>query len=193
MKTEHTKRLISNSLKEFLKTKPLKRMTVQELCTRCEITRGTFYYHFRDLSDLICWIYHTEVTLPSRKLLLEHPFRYEIATRFALECAYASRDFYYQALQEQGQNNLRQYAMREAEESWAMLWESYLRSYDREEIPGSGIQHILKYFASAHHNAVLSWVNGGMKESPEQIADLIEQASHAGLLAAFEKASTPRT
>lgn len=192
MREEHTKRLIAAGLKETVRSVPLKKLTVQELCNRCQITRGTFYYHFRDLSDLVCWVYRTEVTLPARRILLEDPFHSGRSTLYALQTAFAARDLYCQALQEQGQNNLREFALQDAEESWTLLWQSYLQSRRRVERPDSGIRHILRYFASAHQNAVLSWVNEGMKESPEQVADLIEQASQTGLLAAFEKASLPQ-
>lgn len=191
MKTEHTKRLIAAGLKDAVKAMPLKKMTVQKLCQHCEISRGTFYYHFKDISDLVCWIYYTEVTLPSRELLLKSMGRSSESTRFALERAMASRDFYCQALQEQGQNNLREFAVRQAEESWHILWESYLSAERRTEKVNSGIQHILKYFAAAHHNLVSSWVNEGMKEAPEDIAALLEKVSQEGMLAAFEKASVP--
>ena len=43
---EHTKIWIADKMKELMKTKPLDKIRVTEICRVAEIERPTFYYHF---------------------------------------------------------------------------------------------------------------------------------------------------
>lgn len=55
-----TKRALADSLKKLLAVKPLDKLTVSDLAADCGINRQTFYYHFRDLYDLIDWTYEND-------------------------------------------------------------------------------------------------------------------------------------
>ena len=55
-----TKRAIAASLKRLLEQKPLNKITVTDIAKDCHISRHTFYYHFRDVYDLMEWTYRTE-------------------------------------------------------------------------------------------------------------------------------------
>lgn len=55
-----TKKAIALALKEVMKTKPLSKITVNEIAEECSINRQTFYYHFQDIQDLVEWICLTE-------------------------------------------------------------------------------------------------------------------------------------
>lgn len=60
-----TKKAIAASLKKLLIEKPLDKITVIDIAKDCEINRQTFYYHFKDIYDLIEWIYMSD----ARKVL----------------------------------------------------------------------------------------------------------------------------
>lgn len=55
-----TKKAIALALKEVMKTKPLSKITVNDIAEECSINRQTFYYHFQDIQDLVEWICLTE-------------------------------------------------------------------------------------------------------------------------------------
>ena len=50
-----TKRALEASLKKLLLQKPLDKITIQDLTTDCGISRMAFYYHFKDIYDLVEW------------------------------------------------------------------------------------------------------------------------------------------
>ena len=50
-----TKRALEASLKNLLLQKPLSKITINDIAEDCGINRMTFYYHFRDIYDLIEW------------------------------------------------------------------------------------------------------------------------------------------
>lgn len=52
-----TKILIKDALSQLLKEKPFEKISIKELCDLADINRGTFYSHYKDLSDLQDKIY----------------------------------------------------------------------------------------------------------------------------------------
>lgn len=51
-----TKQALEASLKHLMMKKPLDKITIQDLTADCGISRMTFYYHFKDIYDLIEWV-----------------------------------------------------------------------------------------------------------------------------------------
>lgn len=51
----YTKQILEESLKKLMLEKPLDKITIRDLTEYCGISRMTFYYHFKDIYDLIEW------------------------------------------------------------------------------------------------------------------------------------------
>ncbi len=51
-----TKRALEASLKKLLLKKPLNKITINDITEDCGVNRMTFYYHFKDIYDLVDWI-----------------------------------------------------------------------------------------------------------------------------------------
>ena len=56
-----TKRAMAQSLKKILVVKELDKITITDITNDCGINRQTFYYHFKDIYDLLEWIFANEV------------------------------------------------------------------------------------------------------------------------------------
>lgn len=52
-----TKRALAASLIKLLSQKPLDKVTVKDIIEDCGVNRQTFYYHFKDIYDLVDWIF----------------------------------------------------------------------------------------------------------------------------------------
>ena len=50
-----TKKALAESLKNLLLQKPLNKITISDITDDCAINRMTFYYHFKDIYDLVEW------------------------------------------------------------------------------------------------------------------------------------------
>ena len=50
-----TKQALEASLKNLLLQKPLNKITINDIAEDCGISRMTFYYHFKDIYDLVEW------------------------------------------------------------------------------------------------------------------------------------------
>lgn len=51
-----TKQELEQSLRHLLLQKPLDKITISDLTEDCGISRMAFYYHFRDIYDLVEWV-----------------------------------------------------------------------------------------------------------------------------------------
>ncbi|MCM1052784.1 MAG: TetR/AcrR family transcriptional regulator [Ruminococcus sp.] len=60
---ELAKKALANALKEMIKEKDLDSITVKDLTDKCGLKRQTFYYHFKNIYDLIKWLYTNELII----------------------------------------------------------------------------------------------------------------------------------
>lgn len=51
-----TKLALEASLKKLLLRKPIDKITINDLTSDCGISRMSFYYHFKDIYDLVEWV-----------------------------------------------------------------------------------------------------------------------------------------
>ena len=78
-----TKSALAASLKKFMAKKPLKKITVSEIITDCNVNRKTFYYHFEDIYALLKWMLEQEAIEVVKKFDLLND--YEEALRFTIQ------------------------------------------------------------------------------------------------------------
>lgn len=97
-----TKKALSTALRELMEETPFKKISVADICARCDMNRKSFYYHFRDKYDLVNWIFDTEFISLARNHANDD--RWEFIE--AMCCYfYENRAFYSKALQIKGQNS----------------------------------------------------------------------------------------
>ncbi len=54
---DRTKIWIADKMKKIMANKPIDKIRVSEICELAEISKPTFYYHFKDKYDLVAWIF----------------------------------------------------------------------------------------------------------------------------------------
>ena len=101
-----TKQALAFALKDLLKTTPLEKITVAQICETCGINRKSFYYHFKDKYDLVNWIYYTEFIARIQPNTYERPW-----SMIEAFCDYffENREFYRKTLRMEGQNSFSDY------------------------------------------------------------------------------------
>ena len=62
--SEKMKYKLANGMKELLVHTPVDKITVKQIVDQCDVTRPTFYRHFKDKYDLINW-YFDKILLES--------------------------------------------------------------------------------------------------------------------------------
>lgn len=97
-----TKRALAEALKELMEEKVFEKITIGDICERCEMNRKSFYYHFRDKYDLVNWIFDSELIAAVQQEDYEDTWLlFMDVCRFF----YDNRSFYRKALCIKGQNS----------------------------------------------------------------------------------------
>lgn len=52
-----TKRALAGALTELMNDIPFSKISVGDICEKCNMNRKSFYYHFKDKYDLVNWIF----------------------------------------------------------------------------------------------------------------------------------------
>ncbi len=60
--SQTTKKALAASFQRLLNQKPLNKITIRDLTADCGINRMTFYYHFKDIYNLIEWTFTESIT-----------------------------------------------------------------------------------------------------------------------------------
>ena len=68
--SQMTKREIKRAYKRLLLTQPVNKITISDIADECGINRMTFYYHFKDIFELIEWscVYDIENVISEKRL-----------------------------------------------------------------------------------------------------------------------------
>lgn len=160
------KECIVTALMQLLEEKPFSAITISELTERAGVSRMTYYRNYQAKEDIfeiylddVLVLYQADV----EKLMLKgnyydkdnmiHYFSYLQAHRKFLECL-MKNGFGHLFLR-----TIRRYVM----ETW------YQEGDDTERY------YMLQAFAGTLFMLYLSWSEGGMKESPEELAEVLEK------------------
>ena len=97
-----TKKALSSALKELMETVPFSKISVSDICGKCDMNRKSFYYHFKDKYDLINWTFNSEFI----DEIGDNPDKsgWDIICDIC-KYFYNNKDFYRKALQIEGQNS----------------------------------------------------------------------------------------
>jgi AcrR family transcriptional regulator len=62
-KTRYTKKVLRETLMEFMKTRPISGISIKEICAAADVSRTTFYSHYSDQYDLLRQIEDDTITV----------------------------------------------------------------------------------------------------------------------------------
>lgn len=161
-----TKRALEQSLKNLLMKKPLTKITVGDIADDCGINRMTFYYHFKDIYDLVEWS-----CLEDAKRALDEKKTYETWQQGLLQI--------FEAVQENKPFILNVYRCvhREQVEKYLQpIVDRLLLGVIDEEADGMAVRDEDKRFIAQIYSYIfiglmLDWIKDDMREDPQPIVD----------------------
>ena len=92
--SEKMKYKLANGMKELLVHTPVDKITVKQIVDQCDVTRPTFYRHFKDKYDLINWYFDVlaqmsfkqmGISMTLRKVLLRSLNSSKVKDNFLLQ------------------------------------------------------------------------------------------------------------
>ena len=173
-----TKRQLRQGLTELLKEKSVKDITVRELSDLVDINRGTFYLHYKDVFDMVEQIekemfenFRNVLDGYSVKTLNGKPLPMIVGIfRFVKE----NSDMCGVLISKNGDisfiNRLKDLVRERCLNDWMALFNK-----------SQNFEYYYSFIVSGCIGLLQSWLEAGLKESPEHMASLAEQMIMTGI------------
>ena len=182
-----TKRAIEASLKNLLLKKPFDKITINDIAEDCGISRMTFYYHFKDIYDLVEWACEEDA-----KKILEGKDDYKTWTQGFLnlfEEVLKNKPFILNVYRSVGREQVENYL-------YKIVYDLFLNVV-QEKAQGMTVrdedkEFIADFYKYAFVGLMLDWVKNGMKEDPHKIVKKVEFLLSGSLSVSLERFRTGR-
>ena len=179
-----TKRALEASLKHLLLSKPLDKITVTDICEDCGISRMTFYYHFRDIYDLVEW-----VCLEDARVALDGKKTYDTWEEGYLRI--------FDAVLENKPFILNAYRCISREQMERFLYQltyGLIRGVVEEQSRGTAISEedksfIAEFYKYSFVGVMLDWIRQGMTDDPQVLTGKISAAMRGSIANAIRNFS----
>lgn len=179
-----TKKLLREAFTRLLQTKPLEKISVKELCDLAGINRSTFYLHYQDLRDLYTRLEEDLYTTFEEKLerfMKEEGKWYESLLSDSqpnklsifLETYHfiaENSDLATLALNTHDDRNIVMRIYKKGKESFL---EEFIGRVSPQGL--SKLSYYFEYIASGSVGILASWVQSGMKETPEEMHAITQE------------------
>ncbi len=179
--SQTTKRALEASLKNLLLQKSFDKITIADITEDCGVNRMTFYYHFKDIYDLVEWS-----CIEDAAKALEGKKTYDTWQQGFLQIFQAVLD------NKPFITNVYHTVSREHVETYL-----YKLTYDlligvvEEKAAGMNVSEsdknfIADFYKFAFVGIMLDWIRKGMKEEPVKIIDRIAILIHGDIEKALD-------
>ena len=182
-----TKNSLEQSLKNLLKTKPLNRITINDLVEDCGISRMTFYYHFKDIYDLVEWACAEDAARA-----LQNKKTYDTWQQGFVQIFHAVRENKVFVM------NVYRCVNREQVEKYLVpLTDQLIMGVITERAAGMTVreadqQFIAQVYSYAFVGIMLDWIRDDMRADPEELVNRLAMVIHGGITQALERFRTDR-
>ena len=172
----NTKLALESSLKKFLLHKPLDKITINDLTTDCGISRMSFYYHFKDIYDLVEW-----VCVEDGRRALQDKKTYETwqdGLCQVFEAVLENKPFILNVYRSVSKDRIESYLYK--------LTYGLIADVVEEKSAGSALAPADKAFIAEFYKygfvgVMLDWIAGGMKADYREITDRVCTLMHGSI------------
>ena len=162
-----TRAVLKDSLLSLMKEKNVKNITVKELCERADINRGTFYLHYKDIFDMLEQI-ETEFFSEFTDIIDNYGKELQKSRLYILENIFAltkkHKDFCLVLLSSRGDIGF-------IKKLLSRIHKIFVDVYGDE---GIAAEYYFSFIIYGCIGVVENWLQGGAKESSQEIARLTE-------------------
>lgn len=179
-----TKRALEASLKNMLLKKPLDKITINDIAEDCGISRMTFYYHFKDIFDLIEWS-----CMEDARKALEGKKTYETWQDGFLQIFQAARDnkpFIMNVYRSVSREHVESYLYKLTYDLLSGVVEKQSQDLNVRDEDKHFVANFYKYGLVG---LMLDWIQAGMTGDPQMIVDKLAVVVHGNVRGALERLS----
>ena len=167
-----TQTALLEALEELIKKKKLSCITITDLCAQAKINRNTFYYHYNNIFEFLDE--HKQIVIEDMNKVLEKSRSHSKQAHVEL-CQALKRHPHFLNILISPNCDIDYF--NDIFETASKITEVFADSSNL----GAARENLIDTYCNAGANAVIQkWILGGMTESPEEIADIIWEASSKG-------------
>lgn len=185
-----TKLALAQSLKQLMAERTLDKITVKEIVARCGVNRQTFYYHFKDIYDLLEWMFVNEGQEFSRRFPnMRTNDDGESAIRNM--CSYLSdnKSMVMNIYHSLGRELLDRYLCRQMAKLLHANLSSRVQVYGVKE---DDLNYLIGFYKHAFVGSLLDWVHEGLPGETEEIVEKMLPVLQGAFDAALKRMATKR-
>lgn len=170
----------AEAIKQCMKKSTLDKITVMEICMMANLTRQTFYRHFKDKYDLVNWYFEKILRASFQQMGNGKTIDQALVNKFR----YIEQEkmFFKVAFMVDSQNNLREY-------DFQLIMEFYRQKIEMHtHCPlDQHTQFLLEMYCQGSIYMTLQWILGKQEFTPEQLSKELIAAMPLGLRQIFVK------
>ena len=151
---------IERAFIEMLQHKELNEITVSDICKKCELNRSTFYAHFIDIYDLADKIREHLEEEVGRLYEAEQTQKFNSNDYLRLFRHIKENQLFYRTYFKLGYD------------SQVKVW-AYDNKQAESYFDNQHIEYHIEFFRSGFNAIVKMWLEGGCKETPEEMDEII--------------------
>lgn len=170
--THMTKKALADSLKKLLRTKPITKVTINDITETCGVNRMTFYYHFKDIYDLVEWIFDDSI-----QNVLSDKQTYGTWENGLLEVIKAYEENRYLILNVYHYVGVEYIVTYLNKTIYQMIYQVVENHAKDMNISDDDKEMIAEFYKFAIVGMLMDWIYKGMKEKPERIVENISIVS----------------
>ena len=180
--SQMTKRALEASLKELLRHKPLDKITVSDLTDHCGVNRMTFYYHFKDIYDLVEWCCEEDA---ARALAGQKTYdTWQQGFLQILEALRKDKAFFTSVYRSISREQLENYLYKVTYDLLEGVVEEQAQGMSVRDEDKAFIATVYKY---AFVGLMLDWIKNDMRQDPAQLVEQLSTLIHGDVTKALEK------
>ena len=177
-----TKRALEASLKKMLLKKPVTKITISDITEDCGVNRATFYYHFKDIYDLIEWSCEEDSRIAANGNTTYDAWEQGFLNIFhAVE---ENKPFILNVYRHVSQEQIIQYLYRVVYQLIINVVEECAQGMSVREEDKKFIADFYKY---AFVGMMLDWIRKDMKPSPEKMIFRLSNLIEGDIIRMLEK------
>ena len=159
-----TKMAIVKAFEELARVKNVDRITVKEITDKCQISRNTFYYHFKDIYDVLEEMLNQRVEqmIETLELNMQSGNSVQDTRRAGMRYILDNRELFFNLYQSAGVQEVKMYLDKDL---------------------------IISFYQYAHAGMMAEWLEKGMKDDLEERMNRMDVLFEGDIVMALERSA----
>ena len=177
-----TKRALESSLKNMLLKKPLDKITITDITDDCGMNRMTFYYHFKDIYDLVEWCCEEDASRALNEKKTYDTWQQGLLQIF--NAVLDNKPFIMNVYRSVRREQVELYLYKI---TYKLLIDVVEEKAQGMQVKEADKKFIANFYKFAFVGLMLDWIKEDMKENPQHIVDRLSLLIEGDVAKALEK------